>query len=649
MEGEGMSAIWGMIRTNHLPIEATLPAGMAFFGDKYAVDRVDEILDASVYFACAHQHVTPQSKWERLPYHDAERGIYYTADCILDNRDRLAEQLGLREYEKLPDAAIAYEAYLVWGERFVTRLLGIFSIAIYDEKRDIFLLYTDHTGCRCINYAVEGQEILFSTTYDWFRVALDKRLRLSQTWMTGCVREPSACMIVFPGLTPYENVFQVRAGHYVRVCGGKVRERCYYNPGKTKMARFDSEEAYRKHYIEVFENCVRDILRPGVKVAATLSGGLDSTSVVSVAAPILKARGEALPTYTSVPDPEFELESDGYHMADESPLVRKTAECLGNLEPHFVACEGESPMTHLNEWVDVYGFPLKSSVNLLWLDRVSKQAAGEGCTVMLSGQHGNATISYGDIFTLAYQDVLHLKPLRAKREVREFLQVNHIPKENFKRVLKQNLAEKWAALRGREVSEEPVRFARTDAAERRKIDRQRHADVRRHGTGSLNSHRQKRRLPYQLAELQQLGMYNTMDSLVNGIVERDPTRDRRMIELCISYPVSCFVAHGMERHMVRGFLEGIVPDHVRLDVRHRGAQGADYLQRVNRSWAEHKQEVLQNLKNPYLKEYLDEEALRKLIDDCGKADRFDEENSKEVIFILYYAALGRFLENYHGQ
>lgn len=645
-----MSAIWGMIRRDGQPVDPKIVDAMGEFQKKYKIDHVDDMKSQAVYFACAHQYLVPGAKFEHLPYYDGWRRICFTADCILDNRQELLDELGLVSgsadsvMNYIPDGAIAYEAYLKWGEKFVDRLLGIFSIAIYDVEKDLFLLYTDHTGSRCVNYMVRQDAILFGTTYDLFKCALGSELKLSEKWIAGCVREPSACMIIFPGLTPYEDVYQVKAGHYVRIQAGKVSEIRYYHPMKVKPLRLGSEEEYRAHFIETLQKCMQDVLRPGVKVGATLSGGLDSSTVVSFAAPILAERGETLHTYTSVPDPEFGIENDGYDVADESPMVLKTAECFSNLEPHFVSCAGEGPIEHLEDFVRAYGLPVKSAVNLLWIDAANRQAREAGCTILLSGQHGNTTISYGDIFSLAYQEVLKFRIWRAKSEVATFLTRNRIPKANFKRVLKNNLAEKCASMLNREQEAELQHFAKKDCVKKYGIDKQRHRDVRKHGIGSLNSNKQKRRLPHQLAELQQMGIYNTMTSLLNGVVERDITKDRRVIDLCISYPMNCFVSKGLERNMVRGYLEGIVPEHIRLDIRHRGNQGADRWKRINRSWKSVQDDVIQKLSNPRLSEYMESVELQRLRDLCEGMDEFLPENGSWAIYMMQFYALSCFLE-----
>lgn len=642
-----MSAIWGIICTDGEKVDSELVRSMRETMGKYKIDRIDSLVGEGVYFACGHQYFTPEARREELPYHDGSCGIYFTADCMLDNREELRGQLGVED-TSVPDGRLCYLAYRKWGERFVEHLLGIFSFAIYDEAKQQLLLYTDHMGSRCINYCRYGNNILFSTTYDLFLAALPEgQPALSEKWIAGCEAEPSACMVLFPGLTPYEGVYQLQAGTYLKFGKGKVREIRYWNPVKTRKKRGLSDAAYRKLFVDTFTACVCDLLRPGVKVASTLSGGLDSSSVVSIAAPVLEKRGEILHTYTSVPDYDEELGLSEYFVPDESAAVRKTAEYFPNLCCHFIDCRDESALTRLERLVDGYGFPLKSAVNLMWLDETGKQAGEQGCTVILSGQHGNATISYGDIFSLAYQQVLAFHPLRAKRVVGEFLCRNRLHKQNFVKMLKREAREKLHVFLGVvPASERKGSYVKQELLKKHRIMRRRMRNARKTGSGLMNSRSQQRRIPFQPDELQQLGLYNTMDSLLSGVVERDPTRDKRIIELCISFPTTCFVSGANERNLVRGYLEGIVPEHIRTDIRHRGVQGADYVNRINRTWAASREMVCAALKNEKLGKYLDEKKLQEMLERCEHAESFAKEDGEFLIHMLYTVALGIFLQQH---
>ena len=85
-----MAAIWGILSHSESNIQPELSVSMKKRMGKYKIDRIDDLLSDKFYFACGHQYFTPEAVHEILPYHDKERNIFFTADCILDNRPELA-------------------------------------------------------------------------------------------------------------------------------------------------------------------------------------------------------------------------------------------------------------------------------------------------------------------------------------------------------------------------------------------------------------------------------------------------------------------------------------------------------------------------------------------------------------------------------
>ena len=90
------------------------------------------------------------------------------------------------------------------------------------------------------------------------------------------------------------------------------------------------------------------------------------------------------------------------------------------------------------------------------------------------------------------------------------------------------------------------------------------------------------------------GMYETKDGLYNGIVVRDPSKDKRMIELCLRMPFKSNAWNGVDRRLIREYLADIVPDSIRLIDNRRGRQSGDAVYRYERyglpngndTWAE---------------------------------------------------------------
>ena len=111
----------------------------------------------------------------------------------------------------------------------------------------------------------------------------------------------------------------------------------------------------------------------------------------------------------------------------------------------------------------------------------------------------------------------------------------------------------------------------------------------------------------------QLGMFDTIMGLIYDLLIRDPSKDKRVVELCCRLPIECMLAGGMERGMVRTYMKGLVPNQILNDIHHRGIQSADYFYRCRLLWNTHRPQILDALSIPMLRYYVDHATLEKLI------------------------------------
>ena len=83
-----MSAIWGIV-----PVSSTEKTEEALHTMRtsyapFAIDRYSSLsLDTGVSFHCGLQFFTEESFQEVLPFYDNTKGVLFTADVVLDNRE----------------------------------------------------------------------------------------------------------------------------------------------------------------------------------------------------------------------------------------------------------------------------------------------------------------------------------------------------------------------------------------------------------------------------------------------------------------------------------------------------------------------------------------------------------------------------------
>lgn len=606
-----MSAIYGMYhwgQDGFVPVQTRMEEPL----HQYKIDKFASETVGNVEFGCGVQYFTQESEREILPYYDRMRGIFITADVVLDNRKELRQQLGL-PHPNVPDGELVLEAYAKWGEEFVKLLRGVFAISIYDRNKQCLFLYTDHTGSRAVNYYNSKKGFLFGTTFSSIlNVCPD--ISLDEKWISACEAAQTPDMEIFPEITPYENVFQLEAGMYLKVSEHSMEKKEYWNPKYRKEQRVFHDSQCRKLFLDTFSKCVKDVLRSRKNTAATVSSGLDSTSVAGFAARYLERQGKKLYSFTSVPDKKVEL-TDGSVMADESWGPTVLAEMYTNIEVKLVPCKGMDGFTKLERLVKQLEVPTKSAPNIMWLDEIYSLAAKKGCKLLLKGQYGNATISYGKILSNIRYQMTHWHFVRAYREAKAFGNLHGISR---KKIVKKYLKE----LREEKKKQDFLgkSYVKKELLQKYEINATVNQLIKESGGSMIDTQEQMRNFQFDRVNLAQLGLYDTKFSLIHGVLLRDPTKDKRMIEFCMNLPVECYVHNGVERRLVREYMSAIVPDAIRKQVRKRGMQSADYVERVMDNWEEIRQDVIEKLSNPQLLTYLDEQQLKTFVEDLKHMD-----------------------------
>ena len=152
---------------------------------------------------------------------------------------------------------------------------------------------------------------------------------------------------------------------------------------------------YLEGFKALFEEAVRVRLRvpePGM-LGATLSAGLDSSSVVATAAPILRGEGRRLKAYTAVPRLPFPAPRP-YHLGDEWDLAHEVAEAAGCVDHHRITSEDLSPIQGIRRLLGFQAEPVRGVCNADWITSLHEQARRDGCRALLGGTFGNGAFSF---------------------------------------------------------------------------------------------------------------------------------------------------------------------------------------------------------------------------------------------------------------
>lgn len=255
-------------------------------------------------------HSTPESLHETLPLHHAPSGCTITADIRLDNREDLITALSLPTDRIIGDGEITLHAWLKWGEDCPNHLLGDFAFVIHDARRGLMFGARDQTGMKQLIHAhVPGRVFAFASEPEAVIRAHGIPRRINKARIADFLED------YLEGIdytsTFFQNVFRLPPAHRLTVTRDRLTISRYWTltPGPELKLRTDRD--YAEAFLETFTRAVRARLRINGPAGSMLSGGMDSGSVVAVAARELAARGQGpLHTFSCLgPDPETCVET----------------------------------------------------------------------------------------------------------------------------------------------------------------------------------------------------------------------------------------------------------------------------------------------------------------------------------------------------
>lgn len=653
-----MSAIWGYIKLKKEDGESSdqIKEKCCLMKKPYeecVIDRFEDTFFDDGFFSCGIQYFNTRARNENLPVYDESTETVFTADVVLNGRISLLKELkacGQTEIdENTPDGELAFRAWRIWKCDFVDHIHGLFAIAIYEKRTKEFYLFTDHMGTRCVDYSVCGDALYFSTlTKSILAVMPDDYKRIDEKFMTGCEASSSPYMYVFPTGTPFENIRHTFRGNYVKASqdkkGWNIEQIEYFNPGKNKNDRpktdwpkDPTDKVYRDKFRETFFECVEDAMDTDGEIAAMISSGLDSSSVATVAARMLAKDNRNLYGFTSIPMKDFERPTGGFEKADESEGVKRIIAGYPNIIHEFCSCEGLSPFTEMDRLIHMYEVPGKACINQVWFDYIVRSAAQKKCKILLNGQFGNFTISKGNMKELFFQKLLSGQILEAKNQLARFGEKHGVPRKVLFDGVISELGEWFSFHFGVDERFSAVidkKLIKRDLVRKYGIKKLLKKRFAFYGQTSAIPVRKMFRNLGDVSITQTQGLYDTKFSLYYGVLLRDPTRDKRMVEFISSLPPEQFVYDGLERRLVREYLDDYLPDYDRLQIRYKGRQSADQVMRCQKFGDDHKQIALDNR----IFDYMYEDKVREVMQADIAADN--------VADIVRIDALNTFLREY---
>jgi asparagine synthase (glutamine-hydrolysing) len=499
-------------------------------------------------------HTTPESLREVQPVVSPDGALVLVADARLDDREGLQAALGR---DRAPDGAssdaeLLLRAYRAWGADCPARLLGDFAFAVWDARARTLFCARDPLGVRPLHYHRGARLFAFASEIKALFALPDVPRRLDEAmvahYLLPCVDDPAA--------TFFADVASLPPGHALVVGPGPApaAPRAYWALDPAREAPLAGDAACAEALRETFGEAVRCRLRSALPLGATLSGGLDSSSVVGTARRLAGPGAPPLPVVSAVfPD---------LPACDERPYIEAVVR-RGGVVPHAVRADRLDP---LDGFADPPWHPDETfHAPALFLHWAVQRAAGAaGLRTLLVGTSGDAVVSHGG--ARVHELVRGGRWRHGAREALGLARAHRLPWRSVALALAGPLvppgtlrAWRWLRRRGRPPgvpAMSPGLARRVDLADRLREQARRRTPLVRDTRGDHWRRLVGAHLPTVLQTLD-------AGAAAAGLELRDPFLDRRVVELCLSLPAEQKLRDGQSRGVLRRAMADVLPAEVR--------------------------------------------------------------------------------------
>lgn len=182
------------------------------------------------------------------------------------------------------DTEVLLCAYEVYGEGCVEMLEGMFAFAIWDARLQQLFMARDRLGIKPLYYSVSGSELRFASEI--------KALLLSPTQTHGfnaaVLPDFLANRYLAGSQTFFAGIHKLLPAHTLLWTAREgFRQRHYWQPPLTREDGHSTAKDYVEQIKTTLQDAVRSHLISDVPVGLFLSGGLDSTALAAIMAPML--------------------------------------------------------------------------------------------------------------------------------------------------------------------------------------------------------------------------------------------------------------------------------------------------------------------------------------------------------------------------
>ena len=487
----------------------------------------------------------------------ANPAVCLAIDGEIFNFDDLANAFNPRPQSDAELVALLYGRH-GFGEA-LSRLNGDFAITLYDQVAGRFWLGRDRVGIKPIYYVLGNKWVACASQPSGLLAIPGIKPDINRRY-TGLIA--SSHYRTFdnaPEESPFANMFQVPAAHFVEIDVDRGAKRCTRYWSLKDEDTIADEISLAEEYRERLMKAVDRRLRRAGKAAFTLSGGMDSSSVLCCASE-LSGRPQA--AYSSVYiDPTY----------DERNEIQDVVQARTDRWNMVEVSNEIDVMDQVAKLVAIHNEPVATAT---WLSHnlVCKAVAGDGFDSLFGGLGGDELNAgeyeyfpffFADLKEAGKHELMHA-------EIRKWAEHHNHP------IYVKSLATATAMMNtlmvpgsgGICLPNLDRQHTYLDAVQPDFYDLRGFNPVMEHPFKSFLKNRAYQDLTRETTPC--CLRAEDRQSTYAGLRHYDPFLDHELIEFLFKIPGEIKIREGITKHLLRQAMQGILPDRTRARIKKTG-------------------------------------------------------------------------------
>jgi asparagine synthase (glutamine-hydrolysing) len=621
-----MSGIFGIFNRNGKPVSPKIVHKMLDAMSYWEPDDCGTWIDGPVALGHTMLWNTPESKFEHLP--NTNCNLCITIDARIDNRDELADKLEMTDIssDQVTDSDFVLAAYRKWGEDCPKYLLGDFAFAIWDKIKQQLFCARDHVGIKSFYYYSDDSRFVFAN---------DIRGVVAHSGISKKISDEEVAVYLSVGdlyhteKTFYESLRKLPPATVMTITSSEKRLVKYWRAEQSPEVSFSNIDEYAITLRRLLDDAVKKRLRSEYPVASHLSGGLDSSTIATIAARHLRTQGKKLQAYNWVPAPK-QGDDPGYYEWSNSREIAESE----NIEHSYIDLSPEIMCDMLLK----QNIAMNGTEGLMYEFSVREKAKKANVHTILSGWGGDELITYGA--RTRYSALMHerkfielIKELyataqKSKNVFRSF--VSQIYHRILTPLVPQSL---YCFLPGTECGPKDYLTCATED-----FAKKAHNTAIPKTEFKMNSFRQD-----QLDLFNQGHIVNRIESWnSSGFKDRIeyayPLLDKRIVEFALGIPSELYYQNTRSRYLFRYAIEGILPETIQWgsykDEPNRVEQLYEICEAAVKLWLEKRRED-----KKISTRYIEYEAVKQLILSLNNATSINIDARYDTIDTIFLSIL----------